>query len=65
MNQLELTLNTTREATEEELIEWEKTDYFRKGEFSAMQLFVVVPAVIQIVVFFMMLGVFYINEKLF
>ena len=35
-----------RDATPEEQAEWFETDYFMKGDFSAMQLFVVIPAVI-------------------
>jgi hypothetical protein len=54
-----------KEATNEELETWYEEDFFMKGDFSAMQLFVVVPAVIQVTVFFMMLGMFFINEKLF
>ena len=54
-----------RDATPGEQAEWFKTDYFMKGDFSAMQLFVVIPAVIQIVVFFSMLAVFKLNSVLF
>jgi hypothetical protein len=54
-----------RDATPEEQAEWFETDYFMKGDFSPMQLFVVIPAVIQIVVFFSMLGVFALNSVLF
>ena len=54
-----------RDATPEEQAEWFETDYFMKGDFSAMQLFVVIPAVIQIVVFFSMLAVFKLNSVLF
>jgi len=67
LKQGELTLlnNTVKEATDEQLEAWQDEDFFMKGDFSAMQLFVVVPAVIQITVFFMMLGMFWMNEKLF
>jgi len=54
-----------RDATPKEQAEWFETDYFMKGDFSAMQLFVVIPAVIQIVVFFSMLAVFKLNSVLF
>lgn len=54
-----------RDATPEEQAEWFETDYFMKGDFSAMQLFVVIPAVIQIVVFFSMLAVFKLNSVIF
>jgi hypothetical protein len=46
--------NEVRDATPEE-----------QAEFDAMKLFVVVPAVIQIVVFFSMLAVFALNSVLF
>ena len=55
-----------KEATPEEVHKWQNGgDYFMTGKFDAMKLFVVVPAVIQIVVFFMMLAVMGINELIF
>jgi|TARA_Y100000389_G_C17461188_1_gene521844 hypothetical protein len=54
-----------REATPDEQAEWFETDYFMKGDFDVMKLFVVIPAVIQIVVFGMMLAVMYLNTFLF
>ena len=55
-----------KEATPEEVKAWQNGgDYFMTGKFDAMKLFVVVPAVIQIVVFFMMLAVMGINEMIF
>ena len=54
------------EATPEEVRQWQNGgDYFMTGKFDAMKLFVVVPAVIQIIVFFMMLAVMAINEMIF
>ena len=54
------------EATPEEVKAWQNGgDYFMTGKFDAMKLFVIVPAVIQIVVFFMMLAVMGINEMIF
>ena len=53
------------EATPEQVAEWEQNDFFRSGNFDVMQLLVVVPAVIQIVVFGMMLAVFWLNSKIF
>ena len=53
------------EATPEQQQEWFKQDFFMKGDFDVMKLFVVVPAVIQIVVFGMMLAVMYLNTFLF
>tara|TARA_B100000497_G_scaffold103006_1_gene117784 strand:+ start:388 stop:576 length:189 start_codon:yes stop_codon:yes gene_type:complete len=54
-----------REATPDEQAEWFETDYFMKGDFDVMKLFVVIPAVIQIIVFGMMLAVMYLNTFLF
>jgi len=57
--------DTIRDATSEEQVEWFETDYFMKGDFDVMKMFVVVPAVIQIVVFGMMLVVMLFNSYLF
>ena len=54
-----------REATPNEQAEWFETDFFMKGDFDVMKLFVVIPAVIQIVVFGMMLAVMLFNQYLF
>lgn len=54
------------EATPEEVREWQNGgDFFMTGDFDVMKLFVVVPAVIQIVVFGMMLAVFWLNSLVF
>tara|TARA_B100001093_G_C25888227_1_gene619279 strand:- start:3 stop:191 length:189 start_codon:yes stop_codon:yes gene_type:complete len=54
------------EATPEEVKQWQNGgDYFMTGNFDAMKLFVVVPAVIQIIVFFMMLAVMGLNQLFF
>lgn len=54
------------EATPEEVRQWQNGgDYFMTGKFDAMKLFVVVPAVIQIIVFFMMLAVMGLNQLFF
>lgn len=54
-----------RNATPEEQAEWFETDFFMKGDFDVMKLFVVIPAVIQVVVFGMMLAVMLLNTYLF
>ena len=55
-----------KEATPEDVHNWQNGgDFFMTGKFDAMKLFVVVPAVIQIVVFFMMLAVMGINMLIF
>ena len=46
--QLELELNKTRDATPEEVRQWEQEDFFRAGNFDAMKLFVVFPTIIQL-----------------
>ena len=54
------------EATPEEVKAWQNGgDYFMTGKFDPMKLFVVVPAVIQVVVFFMMLAVMGLNQLFF
>ena len=54
------------EATPEEIDKWQNGgDFFMTGNFDAMKLFVVVPAVIQVVVFGMMLAVMLFNQYLF
>lgn len=53
------------DATPEQVKEWEQTDYFRKGDFDVMQLFVVIPALIQIGMFGLMLGIFWLNSVIF
>ena len=54
-----------REATPNEQAEWFETDFFMKGDFDVMKMFVVIPAIIQIVVFGMMLAVMYLITFLF
>jgi len=54
------------EATPEEIHAWQNGgDFFMTGNFDVMKMFVVVPAVIQIVVFGMMLAVFAFNDLIF
>ena len=49
--QLELQLNKTREATPEEVKEWQNGgDFFMTGKFDAMKMFVVAPSIIQFTV---------------
>ena len=55
-----------KEATPEDIDKWQNGgDFFMTGKFDAMKLFVVAPAVIQIVVFFMMLAVMGLNMLIF
>ena len=63
--QLELLLNKSPDSTPEECEEWRANDYFSKGDFDPLFLFVVIPTVIQVAMFGLMLGVFVINSYLF
>ena len=54
-----------RDATPEEQQAWFEEDFFMKGDFDVMKLFVVIPAVVQVVVFGMMLAVMLFNQYLF
>ena len=54
-----------RNATPEEQQEWFEEDFFMKGDFDVLQMFVVIPAVIQVVVFGLMLAVMYLNTFFF
>ena len=64
-NQLELPLNKTRDATPQEVQEWREEDFFSKGDFDPLLLFVVIPSVIQLVMVGLMLGIFVLNDNLF
>jgi hypothetical protein len=59
-------INTTvRDATPDEVEEWMESDFFMKGDFDVMKLFVVVPAIIQMTVFGMMLFMFVIINAVY
>ena len=53
------------EATPQEVAEWEKTDYFRKGDFDPIKLFVIIPTLIQLSAVGFMFLIIYINSLLF
>jgi hypothetical protein len=63
--QLELQLNNVREATPEEVRQWEQEDFFRAGNFDAMKLFVVFPTIIQLLALAFMFSVFLFNDSVF
>ena len=63
--QLELQLNNVREATPEEVKQWEQEDFFRAGNFDAMKLFVVFPTIIQLLALAFMFSVFLFNDSVF
>ena len=54
-----------QEATVEETREWLENDYFMAMKFDPLVLFVVIPAVIQIVVMAFMLASMYMNGIFF
>ena len=62
---MEETKNYT-EATPEQVHNWQNgEDFFMTGDFDVMKMFVVIPAVVQVVVFGMMLAVMLFNSYLF
>ena len=63
--QLELQLNNVREATPEEVRQWEQEDFFRAGKFDALKLFVVLPTIIQLIMLGFMFSVFIFNDNAF
>ena len=64
--QNELQLNKTSDATPEQVHAWQNGgDFFMTGKFDVMKLFVVIPALIQVGVFGLMLGIFWLNSILF
>ena len=64
--QLELNLNKTREATPEEVEQWQNGgDFFMTGKFDAMKLFVVVPTIIQLTMIGLMFLIFAFNANNF
>ena len=60
--QLEIPFQKTKDATPKEVDEWMNTDFFMEGKFSAMQMFVVIPAIVQFVVFSTMLVSFALTQ---
>jgi len=66
VQQLELQLNKTRDATPEEVREWQNGgDFFMTGNFDVMKLFVAVPTIVQLVMIGLMFSVFLLNDTLF
>ena len=58
-------ITNVQEATAEETREWLENDYFMAMKFDPLVLFVVIPAVIQIVVMAFMLVSMYVNGIFF
>ena len=64
--QLELNLNKTREATPDEVEQWQNGgDFSMTGKFDAMKLFVVVPTIIQLTMLGLMFLIFAFNANNF
>ena len=58
-------ITDVKEATSEEMHDWLENDYFMAMKFDPLVLFVVIPAVIQVVVLGFMLASMYINGLFF
>jgi hypothetical protein len=58
-------ITNVNEATVEETREWLENDYFMAMKFDPLILFVVIPAVIQVVVMAFMLASMYLNGIFF
>jgi len=63
--QLELLLNKPADSIPQEYEEWRANDYFSKGDFDPLFLFVVIPTIIQVLMLGFMLAVFALNDSLF
>lgn len=63
--QLELELNKPREATPEEIEAWRQEDYWNRGEWNPMRMFVVYPTLIQIGMMGLMASIMLLNEYFF
>ena len=53
------------DATPEEFAKWRETDYWNKMDFDPLVMFVVIPTVVQVLVFGMMLAVMGLNQMIF
>ena len=64
-NKEKILITDVKEATSEEMHDWLENDYFMAMKFDPLVLFVVIPAVIQVVVLGFMLASMYINGLFF
>ena len=53
-----------KEATPEELEAWRKEDYWNRGDYDPLVMFVVIPTLIQLSCFALMAGVMYLASSL-
>lgn len=54
-----------RDATPEEVEAWRKDDYWNRGDYDPMVMFVVIPAIIQLLAMAGMAAVMYLNSLVF
>lgn len=54
-----------RDATPEEAKAWREEDYWNRMDFDPLVMFVVIPTVVQLLVFGGMLAVMFLNQKIF
>ena len=54
-----------RDATPEEFEAWRKTDYWNRGDYDPMVMFVVIPAIIQLLAMAGMAAVMFLNSLVF
>jgi hypothetical protein len=64
-NKEKILITNVKEATSEEMNEWLENDYFMAMKFDPLVLFVVIPAIIQVVVLAFMLVSMHINGLFF
>ena len=58
-------VNNYVEATPEEVKAWRKDDYWNRGDYDPMVMFVVIPAIIQLMAIGMMFAVMFLNSLAF
>ena len=54
-----------RDSTPEEFAEWRETDYWNKGDFDPLVMFVVIPTIVQVMCMGMMFAVMLFNSYIF
>tara|TARA_B100000212_G_C27260338_1_gene484208 strand:- start:282 stop:464 length:183 start_codon:yes stop_codon:yes gene_type:complete len=54
-----------RDATPEEVEAWRKEDYWNRGDYDPMVMFVVIPAIIQLLAMAGMASVMLLNQSIF
>lgn len=54
-----------RDATPEEVEAWRQEDYWNRGDYDPMVMFVVIPAIIQLLAMAGMAAVMYLNSLVF